>query len=89
MGNPAAIATVLNNIGTIYLSQGEIAQALPCFERALILDEQAGILAEQAVALNNLGESYRLQEKLEQALPYYERALAINKQLGNLAVKSQ
>src|SRR5260370_27892544 len=85
LGNLAAIATVLNNIGTVYVSQGEVAQALRHFEHALKLYEQVGNLAEKAVILNNIGESYRYREKLEQALPYYEQALAINKQVGNLA----
>ncbi len=58
-------------------------QASRLFERALILDEQVGHLAEKAIILNNIGESYRHQKKLEQALPYYERALTINKQLNN------
>jgi len=85
VGNPASIASSLNNIGFIYSQQGKVAEALSYHERALALFEQVGNPARIATSLNNIGEVYRRQGKLEEALSYQERALAFREQVGNPA----
>ena len=42
VGDPAAIARSLINIGVIYDTQGKLEQALDYYERALALREQVG-----------------------------------------------
>ena len=83
--NHADQATCLNNIGTIYNSQGQLDVALDYFQRALALFEQVGNPADIARSLNNIGMIYKSQGQLDVALDYYQRALTLREQVGNPA----
>jgi tetratricopeptide (TPR) repeat protein len=74
------LSTIYNNLGSVLREQGQLAEAMQYFERALALDEKASGSDSQAVAnrLNNLGTVLRDQGRLDEAAAYFRRALAID-----------
>jgi tetratricopeptide (TPR) repeat protein len=72
------VATSLNNLAELYMSQGKYAEAEPLHRRALaILEKALGPDHPQAAAsLNNLAELYRHQGKYAEAESLHGRALA-------------
>lgn len=69
----------LNNIGWLYLTQGQYDKAQKYLEKALAnekkyLDKEDYICA---VTLNNLGYNAHLQKNYKKALTYYKKAAAI------------
>jgi tetratricopeptide (TPR) repeat protein len=76
-------ANALNNIGLIYMNQGDISQALDNFHSCLKLMEDNNDKAGVTLALNNIGGIYRSQGDNIQALDYYLRALKIARASGD------
>ncbi len=77
--DPDRTATVLNNLGEIARSQGNLEAAGLRFQEAL---ETPGASDKtRAAALNNLGEIARAGRRFDGALDYYRRSLALNEQL--------
>ena len=75
----------LNQLATLYRSQGKYNEAEPLYLRSLSISEKQ--LGENhpdvATSLNNLAELYRNRGKYEEAEPLYLRSLSIReKQLG-------
>jgi len=74
-----AVATSLNNLAALYLSQGHYEQAEPLFIQALRIGIQT--LGEAhpdvAVRLNNLALLYETVERYAEAEPLYLQAIAI------------
>ena len=68
------VATSLNDLGDLYLAQGQYEAALPLYQRALGPDHP-----DVAESLNSLARLYEAQGQDEQALPLYQRALTIMK----------
>ncbi|MCO5193625.1 MAG: tetratricopeptide repeat protein [Anaerolineae bacterium] len=66
-------------LATHYRSDGNFAPALPLYERALAIAEEAqgADHPETGTRLNNLANLYQDMGAYERALPLYERALAI------------
>ena len=60
-----------NNLGTTFLNQGDLDEAIKHFKRAL------QIKPDSADAFNNLGSALAKQGKLDEAIQYYERALQL------------
>lgn len=80
--NHPQIAIALNNLGSLYDSQGQYSIAEPLYQRALAIREQALGPAHPVVAgsLNNLGLLYCDQGQYSVAEPLHQRALAIGEQ---------
>ena len=76
-------ATLYNNIGSIYNSQGDYEKALEYYNRALaILEKVFGTEhPDAATSYNNIGFIYNSQGDYEKALEYYNRALAIREKV--------
>ncbi|MGB6296904.1 MAG: tetratricopeptide repeat protein [Rivularia sp. (in: cyanobacteria)] len=76
-------ASSLNNLASLYKSQGKYEQAEPLYIQALELRKQ--LLGENhphtASSLNNLASLYDSQGKYEEAEPLYIQALELRKQL--------
>ena len=72
-------ATLYNNIGSIYNSQGDYDKALGYHNRALaILEKVFGTEhPDVAMSYNNIGSIHDSQGDYEKALEYHNRALAI------------
>lgn len=69
------LATCLNNLASLYDTQGKYAQAEPLYTRALAIREKAlgADHVDVAVTLNNLADLYRLQGKFAAAEPLFKR----------------
>ncbi|MFX0091424.1 MAG: tetratricopeptide repeat protein, partial [Candidatus Hodarchaeota archaeon] len=76
-------STCLNNIGTVYIHQGNLEEALKYFQQALTISEELKDLPSIAIRLTNIGWIHRNQGYLDKALEYIRRALAIDEQLGD------
>ncbi len=89
---------VLNNLGTTYCQQGQIQEALACYQEAKQLSENAqGETMNLGTTLNNLGYAYATlawqeqrqrhtdRERLyyQQALECYQQALSLHKSAEN------
>ena len=75
--DPDTQARMLNNIGGVYQSLGEMEYALGYYEQALPLFRQAGDRSGEATTLNNIGGIFKSLGKMEYALGYYGQALPL------------
>jgi tetratricopeptide (TPR) repeat protein len=73
------IATSLNNLAHLYLTQGKIKEAVPLFQRALKLNEKirGSEQLEVAINLNNLAQCYSSLSQYSKAIEFYKRSLKI------------
>jgi tetratricopeptide (TPR) repeat protein len=80
--NHPDVATSLNNLAGLYLSQGRYEEAEPLLLQALELDKQ--LLGDNhphvSSSLNGLAKLYNSQGKYEEAEPLFLQALAIAEQ---------
>jgi tetratricopeptide (TPR) repeat protein len=72
----------LNNIGQVYWSQGDYAQALNYYQRALKIHREAGNRVGEGAALWNIGATYTDQKLYDQALPNLQQAFVIFRDIG-------
>jgi tetratricopeptide (TPR) repeat protein len=78
-----SIATTLNNIGNVYLSQNNLDTALDYFQQSLVkLNANFSDSIQAATAMNNIGGVYRDQGKLDEALDFYQKALVISRAIS-------
>jgi tetratricopeptide (TPR) repeat protein len=75
-------STTWNNLGTIYTSRGDHAQAAECYRRSVELHHRLGDRQGEALALSNLGASYSDLGDLELAETCYRRSMAVSDELG-------
>lgn len=81
--NHPHVATLLNNLGVLYVDSGNLAKAEPLHLRALAIREDLNDVQGIAASMNNLAEVYRLQDRLDEAEPLYRHSLAIaERELG-------
>lgn len=74
---PHGIASVLNNLGILYVNLGEYVQALEYYRQASTLLESIGEAQQLAPLYNNIGQAYFLMSQFDEALLYYEKSLAL------------
>jgi tetratricopeptide (TPR) repeat protein len=77
------LATNLNNLGSLYYSQGKHADAVPLFERALTIWQKTlgSEHPDVATSLNNLATLYRNQRKYDSAETLIKQALVIQEKV--------
>jgi tetratricopeptide (TPR) repeat protein/DNA-binding XRE family transcriptional regulator len=83
IGDQAAEANALHNIGVVGLRQGRYQQAADYLDQALALQRHTTDLAGQARTLANLGLAELLLGRPEQAVEYTRQSLALHRQLGD------
>jgi tetratricopeptide (TPR) repeat protein len=72
---PQQRSVILNNLGRVYVMQGDTKRGLKTLEDAVAIDRSGGVDAmEAAVHLNNLGELYHMLGDLERAQKCLEEA---------------
>ena len=72
------IASILNNLGTIYWNQGNQAKALEYFKPALEAGEKSGNYLRMATTLQNIGLIYMEKKATyNESLKYFNKALAL------------
>ena len=82
-GNQNDEALVLNNIGNVYLTKRDYAEAQTYFERALELREKANVPSEVADTRHNLAETLSRMGRYDQALAQYHQALDLRRKSGD------
>jgi tetratricopeptide (TPR) repeat protein len=70
----ADLATVYNNLGNVYISQGDCLQALEYYDQARKIYEALGLEESKAISYNNLGAIFVFQGEFAEALTYYHKA---------------
>jgi CHAT domain-containing protein/tetratricopeptide (TPR) repeat protein len=85
VGDRAAQATCLNNIGHVYSELGEQQNALDYFAQALPLRWAVGDRTGEATTLDNMGGVYDDLGEKQKALDYYAQALPIRRAVGDRA----
>jgi serine/threonine protein kinase len=82
-GNRDLEARALNNLGAVYLAQGQYSDAQTYFERALEIRQEVQAPQEAADTLHNLGDTFTKMGRYDQALQRYVRALEIRRSAGD------
>ncbi|MCW3085476.1 MAG: hypothetical protein JWP12_2842 [Bacteroidetes bacterium] len=77
------IAMAENSIGIYYNSQGDFANTLAHFLKALKLREEISDKRGVASLYCNIGNVYRNQDNFAEALDYYTKALKLAQEVGN------
>lgn len=74
--NHRGLAMGLNNLGNVFLAQGDLAQAQRCLEECLRTAERHGVASSRAFALINLAQVHHRAGNASLAMAYAERARA-------------
>ena len=77
------LANSLNNIGTIFDTQGDNAKALEYYDKSLKLQQEIGDKLGVASTLNNIGFIYNSQGNISKALEYWNNGLKIHEEMGD------
>ena len=77
------LAGVLDNMGVVSNSQGDMALALKYHHKSLKLDEEIGNKYGIAQSLNNIGIIYQIQDDISSALSYYQKSLQLREEIGD------
>ncbi len=73
--NPQSIVGGYSNIGNMYLSKGNLSEALSQFQLALNLSQEHELISLEGSILGNIGQVYHQQHEFEKALKYSLRAV--------------
>jgi serine phosphatase RsbU (regulator of sigma subunit)/Tfp pilus assembly protein PilF len=73
----------LNNIGYVYMTQGDIPKALEYYHKSLKIQEEIGDKEGLTTSLNNIGNIYDNQGDIPKALAYYHKSLKIREIIGD------
>ena len=74
---------VLNNLGSLYYSNGRYAEAEPLLNRAIeIWSSEPAAQPQLATALHNLAAVYRAESRFAEARALYERAVELREALA-------
>jgi len=79
----SSLADALNNIGYIYMNQGDIQKGLEYYFKCLKIDEELGNKKEMAISLNNIGGIYKNQGDIQRGLEYFFKSLKIREEIGD------
>ncbi|HUN38243.1 MAG TPA: BTAD domain-containing putative transcriptional regulator, partial [Trebonia sp.] len=83
LGDQAAEATALTNLGIISWRQGRYRQAIDYHQQAMAASVEIGDQAGKATALANLGVVYERQGHYDEAARCHSDSLALTRQLGD------
>jgi tetratricopeptide (TPR) repeat protein len=83
LGDENTQGICLNNIGSLYVEEGNYGDALTYFQRSLDLQQKLKVPSDIARSLNNLGETYLKLGKFDSALDNYLKALEVARGAGD------
>lgn len=83
LNDTPGVATVYNNIGAVYQSQGSISKAIEYHFKGLKMQELLGDKEGLARAYHNLALIYKGQNEVEKALEYNLLSLKIREEIGD------
>ena len=76
------MARQYGNLGIVYKTRGDPAQAEELYRKSLVIYEELDSKVGMASEYGNLGNIYITLEELEKAEKYHRKSLAINEELG-------
>jgi tetratricopeptide (TPR) repeat protein len=80
---------ILNELGVLYRSQGDVVKAEQMFQDALAqITDEPEILSIKASLLHELGYLYANQGEVEQAIALYQQSLELKERIGNVQGKA-
>ena len=82
-GNKEGMATAYGNLGTTYLTMGELDQAEDMFKKSLEVEETPDNKGIMATVYGYLGDICRLRNNLNQAEDMYNKALNLFEAIGS------
>ena len=77
------LASAYNNIGNVFQSKADWAQAIKYYSESLKISRQIGDKSAEASANGNIGSIYGNQANFNEALKYMLRSLALSKSLND------
>ena len=80
------LSAALNNLGGLYLSDGEYERAIELFEESLAIGEARGDLDRRARALTHLGHATRALGDLPAAREYFRNGLIAAEEIGLVVI---
>ncbi len=83
IGSERGEAAVLNNLGLVYETQGDLATAEKMHREALAIFGRLDDKSRQAAAISNLANERQEQGDLRGATKLYEEALQLDRETGN------
>ncbi|MBD2175443.1 tetratricopeptide repeat protein [Pseudanabaena sp. FACHB-1998] len=84
-------ATILNNLGQIYVRLGKISQGLERLQKALAIRQNSpdpALKKNLAGVLLNIGFTYRRLGQFDKALDFYQQSLGVAKKTGDRKVET-
>ncbi len=81
--NKEAVASNLNNIGLVYKSKKDYAQAQKFIEDGLKIYIEINNKSGESFSLNNIGDIHLEQKKYKTAYAFYKKATKINLEVGS------
>lgn len=78
------IAIVLNGIGGVHKTRGELNDALPVYQRSLEMFEKIGNPKEIALLLGNVAGVLVGMGKLDEGLKYFNQSLEMREKIGDI-----
>jgi tetratricopeptide (TPR) repeat protein len=80
---------ILNELGVLYRSQGDVVKAEQMFQDALAqITDEPEILSIKASLLHELGYLYANQGEVEKAIALYQQSLELKERIGNVQGKA-
>jgi len=83
LGENAAMARVVNNLGALQEQRGNYPEALSYYFELMRLCDSLELKDLKARALINIGVVYNNQSNYDEALKYYEEAVPLKRELGD------
>ncbi|PCI98694.1 MAG: hypothetical protein COB15_05585 [Flavobacteriales bacterium] len=77
------LAVAINEIGFIYINQGDLPKALDYFHKSLAIHKEMGDKKGIAGNYNNIGFIYNRQGDISKALDYYHKSIAVREEIGD------
>ena len=85
INDESGIASARNNIGLVYIAQGDYETALTFLKESLKLRQAPGDKLLIAQTMNSIGTAYKLQGDYSSALAHTEKSLKLQEEVGNKA----
>ena len=76
------LSSVLNNMGNIYMVNGQDSLAIVYFKQTLDIERRLGRMQNLATRLGNIASAYIKLDKAEEALPFAAEGLEIDRREG-------
>lgn len=81
--NQIGISKSLNNLGTIFIKQGELDKAIKCFNESLKIKQNINDTLGITSTLINIGSIYYYKNQYDKAIEHYYSSLIIAESLGD------